>query len=134
MSMEIPLRPSEHQARQFMAEEIARVGGCYRDTLTRTDQPRVEAKALAWWYAGNVEDEGTITARTKAYLRAYVRIAGNGQLHTQGLLLKQGRVHMDKYVIRRLHQDGYLTFNDSRISPYFSLTDLGSALIDGTSV
>lgn len=112
-----------------MQEAIAAVGGGYRDNLTRTDQPRAEAKELSWWYAGNVEQEGSITRRTIAYLHAYLKIAGNGQLHASGLLLDQGRVHMDKYVIRRLHQDGFLVFNESRMSPYFTVTEKGDELL-----
>lgn len=127
--MPLPRRLREREARAVLAEEIARVGGAYRADLTRTDGPRKEANRLEWWYEGNVEDEGSITDRTLAFIRAYRRIAGETELYAQGLLLDKGRVHMDKYVIRRLHADGYLDFWDGSYA-YFRLTPAGEELVE----
>ena len=117
-----------HQAIAILVEEIEAVGGSYEPNLTRTDGPRVEANDLAWWYSGNVEEEGSITPRTLALVRAYLRIAGDAPMYAQGLLLFQGRVHMDKYVVRRLHKDGYLSFVEAPYA-YFELTPLGKELV-----
>ncbi len=125
----MPKRLREHEAKKILGEEIDRIGGGYENHLVRTDGPRSEANELDWWYSGNVEEQGAITKRTIAFFRAYERIAGELGLQAQGLLLEKGRVHMDKYVIRRLHHDGYLAFVKSAFS-YFEITPSGRVLLD----
>ncbi|MDB5738232.1 MAG: hypothetical protein JWO65_1900 [Sphingomonas bacterium] len=122
------MRLREYQAKEILTEEIADVGGGYEVGLVRTDGPRAAANELSWWYEGNVEDEGSITRRTLAYLRAYVRIGGDLGMQAQGLLLDRGRVHMDKYVMRRLHKDGFVAFVKAPAA-FFDLTDDGRRLI-----
>lgn len=124
-----PRRLREREARAILAEEIERVGGAYEARLIRTDGPRADANRLEWWSDGVSEEEGSITDRTLAYLRAYHRIAGGMEMYAAGLLLDKGRVHMDKYVIRRLYEDGYLDFFEERLAPYFRLTPAGEELV-----
>lgn len=122
-------RLREYEAKAILTEEIARIGEAYEPNLVRTDGPRAAANERDWWYKGNVEKVGSITPRTLAYFRAYKRIAGENKLYAKGLLLDQGRVHMDKYVMRRLEADGYLTFVPA-LDAYFELTPAGSTLIE----
>ena len=122
-------RLREIEARRIIEEEVQRVGGGYEASLVRTDFPRVEANEIDWWYSGKVEEEGTITRRSVAYLRAYSKIGGAMGLQAQGLLLDRGRLHMDKYVIRRLHKECHLTFVKGPTS-FFELTPSGRKLIE----
>jgi hypothetical protein len=95
--------------------------------MTVSHGAREDARALDWWYSGNVEEEGSITSRTIAYLRTYLDVAGQPKLYAAGIPLDRGRLWMDKYVIRRLHRDGYLEFHDGK-DPFFAPTEQATRL------
>lgn len=121
---------SPSDARDFIKLEIAALEADCEPIITVSTGPRLAARSLDWWYEGeNIEDEGSITKRTTAYLRTYVAAAGQKRLFAIGIPLSKGRLWMDKYVIRRLHADGYLTYVEG-FEPYFEPTDAGERLLE----
>ena len=98
-------------------------------------EARSEAAERDWWLNKSDEGKGE-TARTKGLLRAYLR-AANGDnepavgniLPAQGIrILPRGRWHMDKWVIARATEQGWLTFEqkpEGMFEPAFLLTSTG---------
>ena len=89
---------------------------------------REDAATLAWWHENTPSIETSDTVRNRAYLRAYLDIAGREQLTARGLQLEGGRLYMDRSVISRLERDGHLNFVEHRegfFEPFFELTDQG---------
>ena len=116
------------EARDALKSYIAALNADCEPIVTINHGPREEARLLHWWYSGNVEDEGSITPRTVAYLRTYLDAAGQPRLYAAGIPLARGRLWMDKYVIRRLHKDGHLEFHDAK-EPFFTPTERAQTLI-----
>ena len=100
--------------------------------FTVRDEPRNEAKDLAWWHANTPQNESSETPRNRAYLRAYLKISGRERLQARGIRLEKGRLWMDRSVISRLERDRYLRFievPEGEFEPVFELTDEGRELI-----
>jgi len=121
-------RLTASEARDQLKAHIAALQADCEPIITVNHGPRAEARAIDWWYDGNVEEEGRITSRTIAYLRTYLDAAGQPKLYAAGIPLARGRLWMDKYVVRRLHKDGYLAFHQG-MEPFFTPTEQAEALI-----
>jgi len=120
---------SKTQARAVLTEELDRVGGKTVSAFMVGDTLRPEAATLAWWHAKTPTATRSNTPRTQAYLRAYLRIAGDAKLYAGGVLLDLGRLWMDRSVISRLERDGYLSFMNLSPEPWFELTQKGEAFV-----
>ena len=92
--------------------------------FTVSDDPREEARTADWW---RTTDTGLgETPRNKAYFRAYARIANEGgdvatgvRLPARGLrLTPKGRLWMDRYVIGKMTERGFLEFQEKPTDMY----------------
>lgn len=120
------------EARRIISEELARAGWDTVSTFTVEDGARPGAENLEWWHENTPANESSETFRNLAYLRAYLKIAGEAPLYACGLLLDRRRLWMDRSIMSRLERDGYLTFEGSgKREPWFALTESGQAFIDG---
>ena len=127
-------RLRETEARRVIAEELAITG--WETTSSFTVQPgrRPETEALGWWHEHTPENEKADTARSVAYLRAYIKISGQ-KLYAGGLFLNRHRLWMDRSIISRLEREGYLQFSGAETTePYFELTMDGRSLVSQTIV
>jgi hypothetical protein len=102
---------------------------CY-STFTVESGKRPSSGHLSWWHENTPANGAAETARNLAYMRAYLRISGDGRLFAGGLFLEKKRLWMDRSVVSRLERDGYLTFHAVGSEPYFDLTEKGQAAID----
>ena len=120
------------EALRVLESELERQGWDNTSSFTVRDTPRDEARHLSWWHEKTPENESSETSRNKAYLSAYLRIAGRDRLQTRGIRLDRGRLWMDRSVISRLERDGYLIFIEhptGEHEPVFEITDSGRILI-----
>ena len=125
-------KTSQGEAMQIFREELDRVNWQTNYDFTVKDEPRSEAANIDWWHKNTPEGSGE-TARNKAYLRAYLRIAQSELLHAQGLRLQRGRLWMDRYVISRLTLNGYLKYEhrpEGMYEPAFLLTPEGKKWVE----
>ena len=104
------------QALAILREELNRHGWPTDYDFTVKDEPLEDGADPAWW---RVTDSGEgETARNRAYLAAYVRIANDDRppcfgdrLRARGLRLQpKGRLWMDRYVIGKMVARGFLDF------------------------
>ena len=123
-------RVSGLEAQAILREEIAKFPSRIDFMMDiKKSGPRAEAAAIEWWRKDFVDVESATTDRNKAFLRAYLRIAGGPRLWAVGLpLADRGRVYMDRSVMRRLERDGYVAFVEGH-DPYFEVTPLGETLV-----
>ena len=123
-----------------LREELDKVNWPTDYDFTVKDEPIAEAADLAWWLENADAGQGE-TARNKAYFRAYVRIANGDEayavgdkLPAQGLRLQpKGRLSMDRYVIGKMTQRGFLEFQAKpagMYEPAFVLTKAGKDWIE----
>lgn len=122
------------KALSILREELERAGTSTEYDFTVKDDANDEAANFEWW---RPTDDGLgDTPRNKAYFRAYIRIANSGQavkagtyLRVRGLRLSpKGRLWMDRYVIGKMHQRGFLEFDDKpegMFEPVFIVTPAG---------
>ena len=127
------LRKSQALTIYHQELEQSRHNAVYEPKLE--DSVRSEAATLDWWLS-KLDDGDGETPRTKALLRAYLRIANGDEnievgqkLPAQGLrIAPKGRWFMDKWVIAKAYQNGWLTFEDEpegMYEPAFVLTKIG---------
>lgn len=90
-----------------------------------TQASRNEAANDRSYWAGVSEAMTSDTERTKAYLTAYIKIAGDAPIYATGLLLDRGHMPLDKSVMHRLVRDGYAEFDDNAKPPRFIITPSG---------
>lgn len=123
------------EALRILHEERDREGHDAPYDFTVKDEKREEAAKLDWWYTCSEDGHGD-TPRTRAYFRAYVRIAADDdeieagtKLPAQGLRLQpKGRLWMDKYIVRAMHNRGFIEFvekPEGMYEPAFQLTPAG---------
>ncbi|MEB3414473.1 hypothetical protein VCJ71_00190 [Alteriqipengyuania sp. WL0013] len=123
------------EALRIFREELAKTGHDSPHDFTVKDLKREEAARLEWWYS-NEDDGAGDTPRNRAFFRAYSRIAADKnsvtvgtKLPAQGLKLEpKGRLWMDKYVVRKMHQLGFLNFTEKpqgMFEPVFEITSAG---------
>ncbi len=121
------------EARQTIADELAKAGWDTASTFTVEEGARPGAASLDWWHENTPANESSETLRNLAYLRAYLKIAGEAPLYACGLLLDRRRLWMDRSIMSRLERDGYLTFEgEGKKDPRFALTERGRAFVAGT--
>lgn len=120
------------EARQIIAEELERAGWETEPTFTVEAGARPGADSIDWWRDAKSIDEQPDTLRNLAYLRAYVRIAGEMPIYACGLMLDRGRLWMDRSIMSRLESKGYLAFEGAgKNEPWFVLTEKGQAFVRG---
>lgn len=119
------------EARRIISEELAKAGWDTASTFTVEDGARPGAENLDWWHENTPANESSETLRNLAYLRAYLKIAGEAPLYACGLLLDRRRLWMDRSIMSRLERDGYLTFEGKgKREPWFALTESGRAFVN----
>lgn len=121
--------PSADVAYATLEGELADAGLGAPSAFTVRQNPRAGAETLEWWHARMRSGVSSQTPRTRAYLRAYVRIAAGNVLPAGGLMLKDGRLWMDRSVISRLERDGFLKFEGQGSVSKFVITDQGRRLL-----
>lgn len=113
----------------MLREEVAKFPSRIDFMMDLKRGPRTEARELSWWLKDGSDVESATTDRNRAFLRAYLRIAGDGRLYAEGIpLADRGRVYLDRSVVRRLHRDGFVDFVQGR-DPYFEVTATGQELL-----
>jgi hypothetical protein len=125
------------EARQIIEDELESEGWDTASTFTVEEGgARPGSAELDWWHDKTPDNETSETPRSKAYLRAYLRLSQypDNRLLAGGIPLERGRLWMDKSIISRLERDGYISFVDTDGSePYFLLTPEGSVLVEANS-
>lgn len=121
-------RLRDTEARRVISDELARTGWDTISTFTVQEGRRPASETLAWWHENTPGNETADTARSVAYLRAYLKIGGP-KLYAGGLFLERRRLWMDRSIISRLEREGYLAFKGEDLKePYFELTPKGAHL------
>ena len=122
------------EALAIIREELGLADTSTDYDFTVSDEPRDEANSIEWW---RTTDSGLgETPRNKAYFRAYARIANEGgdvesgvALPARGLRLKpKGRLWMDRYVIGKMSERGFVEFQEKpegMYEPAFVVTEAG---------
>ena len=124
------------EALRILREELNSAETSTDYDFTVVDEPREEARSVEWWRT--TDDGNGETARNKAYFRAYIRIANDGEpaiagvrLPARGLRLKpKGRLWMDRYVVGKMHERGFLEYQETpegMYEPAFVVTEEGEA-------
>jgi hypothetical protein len=117
-------RLRKNQAREILLEELSQVGYDVVSAFQIEEGVRPGSTELDWWHENTPSNERSETRRSQAYLRAYVRIAGDLPIYVGGLLLDKKRLWLDRSVISRCERDGYLAFEQGR-NAAFRVTDKG---------
>ena len=130
------------RAQAIFGQELEAVGwSTDYDNFSVQDEPNEEAANLSWWR--ETDDGAGETQRSRAYLKAYLRIASNdlpiaagNKLRARGITLSpKGRIWMDRYVIGKMHGKGVLEFvekPDGMHEPAFVLTPQGVEWVERT--
>ena len=121
-------RMKKTAARAILDRHVKHVGLTVISAFQVERTARPDAGDLSWWHQNTPANETSDTVRNRAYLSAYLEIAGREQLTARGLQLDGGRLYMDRSVISRLERDGFLAFVQARegfFEPFFELTEKG---------
>jgi hypothetical protein len=87
-----------------------------------------DPNTVSWWQARQ-KAANAQTPRTKAFLLAYVAVAGSG-IPARGIELDDGWVHPDRGIMKAMLQNGYLSFVGGEAST-FEVTPNGRSLLLG---
>lgn len=117
-------RLTKAAARRILQEELSSLGYDVISAFQVEEGARPGSDELDWWHENTPANERSETRRSQAYLRAYLRIAGEMPMYAGGLLLDKRRLWLDRSVISRCERDGYLAFEPGR-NPQFRLTAKG---------
>jgi hypothetical protein len=87
------------------------------------------ARQLSWWLQNPGSGPPADSPRSKAYLRAYLEIAGQ-RFFASGIPLNDGYMHPDRGVMKALLASGDVRLTDEP-SPRFEVTSKGQLLLEG---
>jgi hypothetical protein len=96
---------------------------------SKSDKVNHNGTQEVWWLENNETVPQFDSPRSKAYLRAYVEIAGP-MFYGSGIPLESGLMHPDRGVMKAMLQSGCVTLGKSKRG-LFELTPKGNDLISG---
>jgi hypothetical protein len=94
-----------------------------------SETPNPDGAQESWWLGNKRPAPQFDSPRSKAYLRAYIEIAGP-MFYGSGIPLDQGFMHPDRVVMKALLQADCVTLGKSKRG-IFELTPKGNSLIAG---
>lgn len=120
------------EARAILDEECTKADGKAASTNKAPSKCQNEAAADEGWW---LENRGSVppydSRRTQAYLRAYVRIAGEQRMFAKGIPLEDGYMWPDRGVMKALLMADCVTLV-THPSPRFEVTERGWSLLQNS--
>ena len=121
-------RKSFREARQILIDLCLRLDGKEASTnKSKSEKPNLDGAQEAWWLENNETSPPFDSPRSKAYLRAYVEVAGP-MFYGSGIPLESGLMHPDRGVMKAMLQSGCVTLGKGKRG-LFELTPKGKDLI-----
>jgi hypothetical protein len=122
------MRKSFREARTILNDLCLKLDGKEASTnKSKSEKPNLDGAHEAWWIEHNETSPPFDSPRSKAYLRAYVEIAGP-MFYGSGIPLEIGLMHPDRGVMKAMLQADCVTLGKSRRG-LFELTPKGNDLI-----